>query len=495
MNQNAKRFGVSGVGGENTTLIRLWDAVGLEAKPGTSKEAAVSDFDAFVPFARRKCVGTWKTENGKAVFHVNAYSDDADYKEDGSMGDYVAIDVTPFYWYENKEEGIVGVSEDSWEGWNIHQICLDEAGNVRPHTYLPVYELSVNKEGHAVSLPGNIPFFGSYKELMDIAATYAGGELKSFTTIEPTAFRHYNNLLMTIEFATQDMQSVMKGATYMRFAEDHAVVSAEASNEIVVTRAAGEDFVVGQTIYIGAVRNLTPDSIEDYNVITGIISCDENGEEVPFGMYRKIRFSGKCRDIEANVTELASRPWTTGSTVTVIGHTGSPVDNHFGKYPFRYRWVENPYGNLIKTCGDLMNVQVKDGDAYKLQWYYHPNMCPANYYPSDASKPDLEDLKNPECGWIRLATETPAEQCVRGYLKKLDSDDAYPYVKIPVDMTGTGSTYYCDYVYLDSEHPIRLVRRGGCVHMGPTYGPNYMSGYNPPSHKLWFYGSALYIAQ
>ena len=115
-NTGAEKFGVLGVGGSSPTLTRLWDAAGLTATPGTDQEAGSSDFDKYPVFNRKKCVGSWSVVNSKAVFTPQAYYGDADYAEDGTMGDYVAVDVPPTYWYEDKENGILGVSGSAASG-------------------------------------------------------------------------------------------------------------------------------------------------------------------------------------------------------------------------------------------------------------------------------------------------------------------------------------------------------------------------------------------
>ena len=188
------RFGVSGVGGSASALTRLWDAVGMTATPSTDTVAGSSDFDDHAPFNRRKCVGTWSAGDGKAVFTVKAYEGDADYAEDGSMGDYVAVDVTPFYYIEDGD--IIGVSEQQFPGWKIHPVCVDLDGNIRAHTYLPVYALS-KKDGKAVSLPGFQNQNGAYATLWTAAQTYNDSDAAAYAILEPSAVDHYEWLLMT----------------------------------------------------------------------------------------------------------------------------------------------------------------------------------------------------------------------------------------------------------------------------------------------------------
>ena len=96
------RFGVSGIGKSVSKLTRLWDSADLsEPTPGTDTEMCSSPYDAYAPFNRKKCVGHWILDpvsaTPKAKFVVEAYYGDADYAEDGTMGDYVAVEVKTFY--------------------------------------------------------------------------------------------------------------------------------------------------------------------------------------------------------------------------------------------------------------------------------------------------------------------------------------------------------------------------------------------------------------
>ena len=123
------RYGVSGVGGSAAKLTRVWDAADFpDPVPSTDTVQGSSPFDNIKPFNRRKCVGTWSKDanSAKAVFTVNAYFGDGDYAEDGSQGDYVAIDVEPFYYYQYN--GVIAVSEYRYPGFTIHPVCVDAEG-------------------------------------------------------------------------------------------------------------------------------------------------------------------------------------------------------------------------------------------------------------------------------------------------------------------------------------------------------------------------------
>ena len=504
----SERFGVKGVGGAATALTRLWDAVGLTATPGTDAVAGSSGFDAFPVFNRRKCVGSWSLVDGKAVFTVQAYEGDADYVEDGSMGDYVAVDVTPIYWYHDEATGTLGVSGGAHPGWEPHPVCLDKDGNVREHTYLPVYALAL-KDGHAVSLPGYDNSFGNYKNLWDAARTYGDGTLTNKAIIEPSVVDHYEWLLMTIEFATTNMQTVMNGAVSMPYNTNHTITAAPGANKIVLTAAIGDTFTVGQTIYIGSDHGTTPSNVSAYNHVTAIEKCDADGTLNDSGSYRLVTYDGTDRtsSITGGTTKVSSRPWITGATAgaapnlpAVQGHTGSPLSNSNGRMPFRYRWRENGYGNQNMTALDLFNARTADDTSYHLDWYYNDALRfdgAALYYPSSTSKPDLTDLQTAANGFRKLTTTTTKEHYADGYIKEEGFDADLPCIRVPT-VTGSpasASAYYADYANLVSSNAVRAVRRRGNLNYGAIFGPRFVHAYSAPSHASWNYGAALYMAQ
>ena len=491
------RFGVSGVGQSSPTLTRLYDAVGMTATPSTDATAGSSDFDKYAPFNRKKCVGYWTAGTGKAVFNVQAYEGDADYTENGTMGDYVAVEVEPFYYYD--KDGILAVSTYPWPGYKIHPVCCDYDGNIRAKTYLPVYALAQDSNGKAVSLPGYQNQRGGYNDLRTYAQTYNNTDAKSYAMIEPAAVWHYEWLLMTIEFATTNMQAIINGAVSMRYSDDK-IVAVPAANNIVVNSTAGSNFVVGQTILIHNTYN-TSVAVSNYNRITAIQKCNADGTINSSGSYYRITYDGTNRSssITVNTTAVASRPWCTGATGgfvagvnAVKGHTGSPVSNSSGKYPMRYRWRENVYGNQNMTALDLADLRVASGSDYYLEWYYLAD--PRKYTPF--GNYDKATIQNTAKGWVKLGVTTPVASYVNGYIVTLGSDSTYPWVKVPILTTGgSTTTYYSDYAYLVSSSEVRCVRRGGTVTYGATAGPCFFHAYDPVSDASWYFGATLYFLQ
>lgn len=497
------RFGVSGVGNSTASLTRLWDSIGKTASPGTDTVAAASDFDDYAPFNRRRCVGTWELVNDKPHFNVAAYYGDADYAEDGSMGDYVAVDVTPFYYYE--QDGILGVSEQQFPGWKLHPVCANADGTPRLHTYLPCYSMGT-KDGHAVSLPGYVGYASSYYGLRTQARTYGdGASLSDFAIIEPSAVNHYEWLLFTIEFATQNCQNIMQGATSMFFNDggNSLIVTAPEANKVVM-KSAASSLVVGQTINITSSAWSAQNDQTKLNRITAIARCTEDGALDESGSCYLITYDGTDRtaDITVGTSMLNSYPWINGACGgfldgigAVLGHTGSPISNTSARYPMMYRWRENIYGNQYSTSVDLMDVRVDEGnEVYHVEWYFLPD--PTKYMPANSSAPALSDLENEDNGWVKLDVITPNSSYANGYIRKEEADERFPHVRVPVLTTGGSSnTYTCDYAYLVNSFVVRSVRRGGYLYSGGLAGLRYVDANIAPSLGNWYCGGGLYIAQ
>ena len=176
-----------------------------------------------------------------------------------------------------------------------------------------------------------------------------------------------------------------------------------------------------------------------------------------------------------------------------LGDVYKRQSNNNGKYPFRYRWRENTYGNQNMTAHDLADIRVDEGDdQYHLDWYYNRDprivSTPANF-----TKAVLED---PTKGWEKLGVSTPASSYANGYVKKLEADERFPHVKVPtLTIGGSASTYYCDNAYLVYSSEVRAVRRRGNVAYGTSAGPRFFHASAAPSASRWAYGGELFFIQ
>lgn len=495
------RYGVSGIGQAASQLTRLWDAVGMTAQVGTDGDnsGVINNFDDVTPFNRRKCVGTWhKGVTGRPVFHVHAYLGDDDYTEDGTNGDYVAVECPRAYYYY--KDGVLGVSAHQYPEWRPFDIfCHNhDPEDTMPYYYMPAYALALNEEGHAVCLPGYDNEQGTYKGLVDAARTYQDGALGNDAILQPMAINFYEWALYTVEFAKQNCQSTMYGCSALRHSNDDRVTFVDATHVITNNYQAARVAMECVAI-IGTTIDINNANYKATHRIVSVTRCDESGSASASGTHQLIELEDLGRNYyEYDLTgateyRFAARPYRTGDCNGVSTPSGSPVNNTNGYYPCKYRWHENPFANQYHTVMDLFNMRVGTGDAdYYLEWYFLPD--PSTYEPSTASKPDAVDLETD--AFELLDVQTEHENYVNGWIKSKKHSEEYPDLWIPHETTGaTNTTYYCDYAYLVNSPVVRAVRLGGYWNLGTNNGFSYAYAINAPSYGYASFGGDLCVIQ
>ena len=493
---NDKRYGVLGIGQSVSTLTRIYDAVGMTAQVGTdgNNAAVINDFDLATPFMRRKCVGSWSLENGRCKFTVAKYYGEAGYAEDGSIGDYVAVECPRCYYYLNG--GVLVISSYPHPGFRPFDIfCHDhDPEDTIEKAYIPAYALAL-KDGHAVSLPGLNNVAGCYKDLVDAARTYNNSDVAAKATLQPWAVNFYEWALYTVEFATQNCQSVMQGCASLRHNNDDRATLRSDGKWLLGNYQAAR--VVGEFVSIQP-TDVDQNTASYYasHKITELVRCDANGDADASGAYQLMTTEdlGSGRTYEVGTEyRLSTRPYQTGSCNDVSTPSGSPVSNANGYYPMKYRWRENVFANQYKTIADLFNMRVgADADSYSLDWYYLP--APQDYEPSSTSKPDATDLSTDS--FVKLDINTPHANYKDGYVKSRINSGTYPDLWIPGETTGgSASTYFCDYAYLVSSSVVRAVRVGGHWYSGASAGFSHVYGNYAPSSSFASSGGDLFFPQ
>ena len=482
------KYGVSGIGQSASSLTRIWDSVGMTAQVGTDGDNTnvVNNFDDVTPFNRRKCVGHWVLHDGRPQFIVNAYQGDADYAEDGTKGDYVAVECPRAYYYLHGDT--LGVSAHHYSGWKPFDIfCHGHNGEETVEfAYLPAYALA-KKDGHAVSLPGLDNEQGDYETLFKAARTYDNDNVKAKAMLEPWAVNFYEWALYTVEFAKQVPTDVMKGCESLR--SDNSDTCEFTDTTHILTNNYYASRVVGEYICVyGGNASHTNVAYQATHKILSITRCDGTGTADASGTHQLIEVEdlekGYFTYATGTTYNLAARPYRTGACNTVSTPSGSPVSYSDGYHPMKYRHRENIFGNQYTTIVDLFNKRVGTGDSdYKLEWYYLPD-------PSVITTP-ANNISLPDSNYVKLNVETPHDNYVNGYIKTRQYADEYPDIWIPGVTTGASiSTYYAVYAALVNSYVVRSVRFGGDWYNGTVY----RHGYYAPSSANAFSGGHLCFA-
>lgn len=279
-------------------------------------------------------------------------------------------------------------------------------------------------------------------------AMEAARKLGANYTTTTAAEQYTKCLLMWVEFATRDVQTVMRGCSTLPYDPNHkAVMAQEAANRVVIASSYAAKYAVGQGIGIGTTIGRT--NVAGERIVTAIEPYDESNSSVTF--------DGAPVDIAAG-NVVFSVPWKTGSCDGVLASSGSPASNTSGKYTCVYRGEETPYGNALEWICDVLFKREGSGteeSPYAYDVYYLPDA--AKY----ANGEITED-------YVRINYQLPT---IGGHIKKLGYDARYPWVRLPAEVGATTTTYYADY-YNYPFSALCAVGVGGAWYSGAGCGPS-----------------------
>lgn len=458
------RYGVRFGGSANSgsTVQRLYNAVGLVAGVGTDTDEAENNFDNIYPWSDiRRCCGYWGDDGN---FVVNAYKGEPGYAVDGSNGE-VWVEIPLFYYKHTYTEGAeeIVISAFKLPGFMPSPINRDQGTEDAPaaKAYYPAYPMAL-VDDKPTSRSGVFNKIYSLNTAMTDARK--AGENYTVTT---TAERYAICLLMWVEFATRNMQSVMQGAVSMPYsANEVATIAETGANRIIVSTATAAKFVVGQTIGIGTSHGST--GIANNRIVTAIEDYD--------GSNKAICFDGDPVNVAVG-NVVFTLAWVNGSCDNVIASSGSPVSNTSGKYNCMYRGIERPYGDSFEQISDVLFKREGTGtaeDPYTYDVYFLPD--PTKY----ANGAITDD-------YVKLNYGIPAAD---GYVKTLGLDSRYPWIRIPDAIGASTTTYYSDYYYYPRS-AICAARVGGSWSSGSLAGPLSWSCNYAPSNSYVGYRARL----
>lgn len=425
-----KRYGVRWLAGNTAAAgTRLDDAVGMAAGVQIGETVNDNDFDSAYPWnSMRRCNGDWNTTTG--LFEVMCYEFDTDgvantaFKTDGSNGN-VWVEI-PLFWakhiYDSEKEE-KWISNAPGDGYYIPKKLQRSIARGQNKTYIAAYRASEDGNGNLVSVSGAIPAYGNFNTFM--GKYKAMGTGTSGTTSED---EEIIDLLMDVEFATRDQQSVMLGETSRYRGNDRkAQISEENTNRIVVANAHAADFNVGDLIGVG--KTCDNRNVFDAREITQISQYDTDNTAIEFG--------GTPVNITAETHCVTAFPNKTGQTDTLTAPSGTVAND--GLHDCRYRWIETPYGKQLDIVMDLL--------INNYQTYFCNDMHGGNY------SNQLTDY------YIPVGYENAHEYS--GYVRNMGFDERYPHIKTPVQIGNSAGSTAGFAAYYYSVTGLCVVGRGG----------------------------------
>lgn len=406
-------YGVAWDKSSNPTLIRTDDAVGMVAEVGVDNQIVRNDFDYAPIFGEMHDV----TDTYGNVF----------------------VRIPKFYIRKTDGPGFKTwqISKIRYPGFYLPWCFWDFEKSVElPYVNVGKYNASLSDDGKLQSVAGKPPLVNrSIVQFRNYAKANNVEGLKGYQLLDVHVYDVLQTL-MYVEFATLDMQSVMRGFTAGRYgaAADVAIISETATNRIVLNRASAAEYRVGQTISVGTSQYGTDVfygrsilAIEDYDANNTAIVFD--GEPVDIAVGNWLQNTGAV----------------SGFSDKIAASSGSIGSNAEGKYPCMYRGLENPYGSVWQWVD---GVNINDHQVW---------VCKdAEQYASNLFASPYEKL-----GYVNGDTN--------GYVMRMGFDPAFPFAEFPVGVGGTASTYYSDYYSCNPGQ--RVARVGGSWLNGSNSGP------------------------
>jgi len=433
-----KIYGVYWDKGEDPTLTRTHDAIGINADVGIDGEFVQNDFD-----------------NAQIFREIGEVTD--------SLGN-VFIRIPKFYIRKTDGAGFKTwqISKTQYPGFYLPWCFWDFSTNAElPYIDVGKYKGSLGAGNKLQSIPDVYPLSNTNIVNMRTYATNnnAGG-LAGYQQLDIHAVDMLRTL-MIVEFATLDIQSVMVGFTNGRYdATDKAVAATETGNTIIVTNATGANYCVGQTISIHLASATISGLPNTYGRTITEIEVD-----TPEAGQTTITFDGDTINVAVNDFML-NTAWKNGFSSQIAASSGCIVAND-GKYPCVYRGIESPFGDMWQFV-DGVNITDRQVWICKNAVSYASNVFASPY----------EQLN-----YVNANTTN--------YVKEMGFDATFPFAEFPVAVISNGETqYYCDNYYQDAGQ--RVARFGGDWYSGLAAGLSCWSLNNASSSSYVSTGGRLF---
>ena len=427
----------------NPVLKRTDNAVGMAANPSYDGMPVQNDFDYAKDWpSRRRCNGHIDPTTKKFV--VDAYKGSSNYKEDNPNIN-VFVETQKFYYFK----GIINnklklqISTKKFFRSEVFPAFINpETGVENDFCYTAAFEGAII-DGKLTSISGIIPGNISYNT--GVTSARACGEGYNLSKSDHCEM---NRLLFTIEFATNNCQSIYNGACSMGCSPNHvATIDGTATNKFILSNSNANIFVIGQTIAIGT--SSMSSNLANNRIITSKETYDDNNTS--------IIFDGDPINISVG-NFISSRPWKTGSCNNVKASSGTFAGSNDNRYPFVYRGIENIYANTYKPIGDVI---------------FHNGS--STYYCCKNPKKWIVSTNTISSDYVALSYKYISTSS--GYITKLGLDDKYKEISLVERVGGSSVTYYCDYSYRSesSSNPdmLRECLYGGSLTNGSFCGFSY----------------------
>lgn len=396
---------------------RLDGSIGLVANAIEGNSSIVNDFDYIYPWSDIRLCNI--DSNNKIIYHG-----EKNFSYNGSNGN-VFVELPKWYVkrYQDATHEYLYISKLPKEGYQIEPAFI-EGTQILDKIYIGAYDGYVTNSNKLVSWSGTYPTtnlsLATFRNYARANGSLQYGVVDIRTII---ALQH----LYLVEFANKNSsKTIGMGLQKMQYPfTKAAAISEKQANRIILTNARANEFKAGQSCAISEKDN--------FQMEHRIIKKIETYDSLNMAVY----FTGEPYDIKTESTYIYNTPLASGMCDQMNAPSGyaSGTITGNGFTSVRYRFVENPWGN-IWNCVD--GVVVK-------------NNVPAICY--DMTK----YVSNGSDDYISLSYDLPYQMengntstYVNQIVKNLGYDSKYPAIGFPVEISNGankdnsfGDSWYC----------------------------------------------------
>lgn len=404
----------------NEKCERLEASVGLEASAIEGNLPAANDFDYIYPWSEIKLCNIDSNEK-------ITYQGEKEFALDGSNGN-VFVEIPKWYVkrYQDETHEYLYISKTQRDGFEIEP-AFKEGEQVLDKIYIAAYDGFVTNEKKLVSWSGKYPTtnlsLATYRDFArnNGSIRYGVLDIRCIFALQHLYLVEYanKNSSKTIGMGLQKMQyPFIKSAT----------MSEQNSNRIVLLNNAC--FKVGQSCAISEKGFY----YMDHRIITAIERIDEK--------HIAIYFSGEPYNVNEATTYIYNTPMASGMCDTMTSPSGyafGPINGN-GYTSVRYRYIENPWGNIWNCIDGAIVKNCVPYVCYDMTKYVSKGST--DYLPLNYTLPVQMENGNREI-------------YVNQMIKNLGYDEKFPSIGFPVEISNGANK---DNSFADSWYCIKAAK-------------------------------------
>lgn len=369
------------------------------------------------------------------------YRGEKGFSYDGSNGN-VFVELPKWYVkrYQDATHEYLYISKVPKEGYEIEPSFI-EGTQILDKIYIGAYDGYVSNEKKLVSWSGTYPTtnlpLSTFRNYARANGSFRYGVIDIRTII---ALQH----LYLVEFANKNSsKTIGMGLQKMQYPfTKPAAFSEKEANRIILTNVRADEFKVGQSCAVSEKESY----IMEHRIITSITKYDSS--------YKALYFSGKPYDINKSSTYIYNTPLANGMCDQMSAPSGYAsgyiIGNGFTSV--RYRFIENPWGNIWNCIDGIIVDKKVPAVCYDMTKYVSGGS--KDYIPLNYRLPEQMENGN---------TDTYVNQII----KNLGYDPKFPALGFPSEISAGankdnsfGDSFYCGDAF------IREVRWKGAWDLG-----------------------------